>query len=183
MGTNTLVPNIPLTIPPTLKAQHTALRPLTRRLLGVILRQPYPWTAPRASLLPSFPPSILSLEQPVHLHQITGRRNQSPSLPSLTAPGTPMLPMHLGIKMSIQPCALNHHQTPRAVIIRRGLRQIVRLTVRIQIQIRLRMVIHRINKANTRLTHSILNPLLDLQPLRMSLPRRPPFRGTPTPER
>ena len=183
METNTLVPNILLTIPPTIRAQHTALRPLSRRLLGVILRPPHPRTAVRASLLPSFPPSILLLEQPVYLHQITGRRNQSPSLPSLTAPGVPMLPMYLGIKMLIQPCVVNHPQYPRVVILRRGLRQIVRLTVRIQIQIRLRMVMHRINRPNTRLTHSIPNPLLDLQHLRMSLPRRPRFRGTPTPER
>jgi len=171
METNTLAPNNLLTTAPTLKARHTALRPPTRPPLGVILRQPHQ----------SFPRFIHSLEQPVHLQQITGRRNQSPS-PFLTAPGTAMPHMHLGIKMSIQPCVPNLPQTPRVVILRRGLRRIVLLIVRIQIQIRPPMVMHRINKANTRLTHSILNLLLDPPHLHMSLPRHLLFRGIPTPE-
>jgi hypothetical protein len=183
METSIWVRSILLTTPRTLKAQHTALHPLTHPQLGVILRQSHLWTAVRASLLPSSHPSIPSLEQRVHLHQIIGRRNQSPSLPFLTAPGMPMLPIHLGIKTLIQLCVLNHPQTPRVVILRPGLRQTVLLTVRIQIQIRLRMVMRRINKPNIRLTRSILNPLLDLQHLRMPLPRRRLFRGTHTPER
>ena len=181
METNTLAPNILPTTPPTLKGRHTAPHPLTRPLLGVIPRQPHPWTVVPASPLPPFPPFIHSLEQPVHLQLITGRRNQSPS-PLLTAPGTAMPHMHLGIKMSIQPCVLNLPQTPRVVILRRGLRRIVLLIVRIQMQIRPRMVMHRINKVNTRLTHSILNLLLDLPHLHMSLPRHLLFRGIHTPE-